>query len=325
MSSPGSQEETVPGEVTQAPQPPIYVDARDTFAGRFLTGEGLEIGPLHQPLRMQPHAKARYVDRMWTAELREEYPELADWDLTEVDVVDDGETLATFAEESQDFIVANHFLEHCENPIGTIETHLGKLKPGGILFYAVPDKRYTFDFRRPLTPIEHMVADYTEGPDGSRSQHYDEWARLVVDKEWPSKEAEEAGSEQWIAEKARELEAAKYSIHMHVWTQAEFLQLILACRERLDGAFDIEAAAKQAIEFMVVLRKRGAYPEVSPPPLPRPPPPPTAEEIAGQERERERERLARNREIEERNRWKSRIVRALQSARRELRRTEPQP
>jgi hypothetical protein len=76
---------------------------------------------------------------------------------------------------------------------------------------------------------------------------------------------------------------------------------------------------------MVVLRKRGAYPEVSPPPLPRPPPPPTAEEIAAQERERERERLARNREIEERNRWKARIVHALQSAKRELRRVDPQP
>ena len=58
-------------------------------------------------------------------DLRREYPELTDWNLTPVDVVDDGEKLLTIAEESQDFIVANHFLEHCENPIRTIETHLG--------------------------------------------------------------------------------------------------------------------------------------------------------------------------------------------------------
>ena len=63
----------------------------------------------------------RYVDRMWTDELRREYPELANWDLTQVDVVDDGEKLATIADESQDFIVANHFLEHTEDPVGTIE------------------------------------------------------------------------------------------------------------------------------------------------------------------------------------------------------------
>ena len=61
------------------------------------------------------------------------------------------------------------------------------------------------------------------------------------------------------------LEDSEYSIHMHVWTQAEFLGLILACRERSDDAFEIEASARQAIEFMVVLRKRGPLPPPSSP------------------------------------------------------------
>ncbi len=263
MSTQGKTGEATP---VQAPQPPIYMNARAEFAARFLFGEGLEIGPLHQPLALPPHAKARYVDRMKVDELRQEYPELADWNLTKVDVVDDGEQLRTVAEESQDFIVANHFLEHCENPIRTIETHLGKLKPGGILFYAVPDKRYTFDFRRPVTPLEHMVADYEQGPERSRSSHYEEWARFVMNEHDPAEigAAEQGNSEEWIAEKARELEQAEYSIHMHVWTQAEFLKLILACRERFGDAFDIEAAARQQIEFIVVLRKRGPMPEPEP-------------------------------------------------------------
>lgn len=240
-----------------APAPPIYFDARRELAARFLFGEGLEIGPLHLPLAMPPQAKPRYVDRMKEDDLRREYPELATWDLTPVDVVDDGEKLATIAEESQDFIVANHFLEHCENPIRTIETHLGKLRPGGVLFYAVPDKRYTFDFRREVTPIEHMIADYEEGPERSRAEHYDEWSRLV--------EAKEGESEEESLARARVLEAKVYSIHMHVWTQAEFLRLILACRERFGDAFDLEASARQGIEYMVVLRKRGPLP---PPPQP---------------------------------------------------------
>jgi SAM-dependent methyltransferase len=205
---------------------------------------------------MPSHAKARYVDRMPVERLREEYPELAGWNLTPIDVIDDGERLATVAEGSQDFIVANHFLEHCENPIGTIETHLGKLKPGGVLFYAVPDKRYTFDFRRPVVTIEHMVADYEEGPEGSRREHYEEWSRLVLG------EVDEP-EEQTLA-RARELEDAKYSIHTHAWTQAEFLALILDCRRRFDGAFDIEASARQGIEFVVVLRKQGPLPPAPP-------------------------------------------------------------
>jgi len=305
MSTLGNREEPLQAPSAQAPPPPIYFDARAELAARFLFGEGLEIGPLHQPLTMPPHAKPRYVDRMQVDELRREYPELADWNLTPVDVVDDGELLRTIPEESQDFIVANHFLEHCENPISTIQTHLGKLKPGGILFYAVPDKRYTFDFRRPVTPLEHMVADYEEGPERSRSEHYEEWTRLVTGEESPSVgTAEQAASEDWALRKARELEEAKYSIHMHVWTQAEFLKLVLACRDRLGGIFDIEAAARQAIEFMVVLRKTGSFPELPPPAEPSPPGPA---------------------EIAARNRRQARVRRALSAARNALRRTEAQP
>lgn len=251
-----SQEGTTVAGPAEAP--PIYFDARRELAARFLQGEGLEIGALHQPLELPPHAKARYVDRMLVDDLRREYRELADWNLTGVDVVDDGEKLLTIAEGSQDFIVANHFLEHCENPIRTIETHLGKLRPGGVLFYAVPDKRFTFDFRRPVTPLEHMVADYEEGPERSRAEHYEQWTRLVV--------VENGESEAQSVARAREFEAAAYSIHMHVWTQAEFLELILDCRRRFGEEFDIEASGRQGIEFIVVLRKCGALP----PPVPQP-------------------------------------------------------
>ena len=212
---------------------------------------------------------------MWTDELRREYPELADWDLTEVDIVDDGEKLATIADESQDFIVANHMLEHTEDPVGTILNHLSKLRPGGVLFYAVPDKRYTFDFRRPLTPIEHMFDDHDEGPERSRAEHFREWCRLVIDEESPSVgTAEQAASPEWVEERAQQLEAQGYSIHMHVWTQAEFLELLLALREREEEAFDIEIAARTGIEFVVVLRKRGPLPAptAATAPLTEPPP-----------------------------------------------------
>ena len=247
----------------------VALGARDVFAAHFLTGEGLEIGGLHLPLRVPHHAEVTYVDRMSADELRSEYPELAEKELTAVDVIDNGELLETIADESQDFIVANHFLEHCEDPIRTIGTHLAKLRPGGILFYAVPDKRYTFDFRRPLTPIEHMAEDNEHGPERSRREHYEEWARLVTEEDSPAVGSrEQAESEEWVASRAVELEATMFSIHMHVWTQAEFLRLILHTREHFGEAFDIEAAARQGIEFVVVLRKAG--PPILPP-LPDPP------------------------------------------------------
>lgn len=233
----------------QADPAPVHFDARREFAERFLAGDGLEIGALHLPLATPPRANVRYVDRMPVEQLRSEYPELAEWDLTPVDVIDDGELLATVPEDSQDFIVANHFLEHCEDPIRTIGTHLGKLRPGGVLFYAVPDKRFTFDFRRPVTPLEHTVEDHEHGPERSRREHYYEWTRLVI--------VEGGETEEQTTVRSEELEAAGYSIHFHVWTQAEFLDLILHCREHYGEAFDVEASARQGIEFVVVLRKAG--------------------------------------------------------------------
>ncbi len=265
MSTLGKSGAEARAAATEAPPPPVYFDARAELATRFLGGEGLEIGGLHKPLPVAAHATVRYVDRMTTEELRQEYPELAESAMVEVAVVDDGERLSTVAEESQDFIIANHFLEHCQDPIGTIETHLGKLKPGGVLFYAVPDKRFTFDFRRPVTPLEHMIADREEGPERSLTGHYEEWSRLVTGQQ-SSGDAEQGASEEWVAAHVRHLEEIDYSIHFHVWTQAEFLRLILHCRERTGDGFDIEAAARQAIEFVVVLRKRGAFPAPPAPP-----------------------------------------------------------
>lgn len=260
MSAPGDTDKRAPEQLDPAP---VLFDARTEFANRFLAGEGLEIGALHLPLAMPPHARPRYVDRMTVEDLRAEYPELRGWDLTEVDVIDNGELLETVEEESQDFIVANHFLEHCEDPIRTIGTHLGKLRPGGVLFYAVPDKRYTFDFRRPVTPLEHMIEDHEHGPERSRREHYDDWTRLVI--------VEESENEAGAEARARKLEDEAYSIHMHVWTQAEFLKLIVHIRDHYEEAFDIEASARQGIEFVVVLRKNGGSP---PGPLPPPPPRP---------------------------------------------------
>lgn len=245
---------TAGAEDAPAEEPPIQFASRGALAAGYLSGGGLEIGALHSPTAVPAHAHSRYVDRKPVSELRREYPELAELDLIDVDVVDDGEALGTIPDESQAFIIANHFLEHCEDPIGTIGTHLRKLKPGGILYYAVPDKRYTFDFRRPLTPLQHMIADHEQGPADSRRQHYEEWASLTPDLP-PDQDLAEF--ERWAAVRARELEAEEASIHMHVWTQAEFLQLILHCRARFGDCFDIEAAVRLGPEFVVVLRKQG--------------------------------------------------------------------
>lgn len=232
-----------------AEAPQVVGDTRAGLAAELLSGSGIEIGALHLPLALPPGVEVRYVDRMPAKDLRTHYPELAGLDLTRVDVVDDGELLSSIPDESVDFIIANHFLEHCEDPIRTIATHLGKLRAEGVLFYAVPDKRYTFDWQRPRTPLSHVVADHEKGAQCSRSQHYLEWVSLVN----PSG----AGNVQELPAKAAELQASGYSIHFHVWEQADLLELVLHCRQRF-GTFEIEAHRRSGLENIIVLRKQGA-------------------------------------------------------------------
>jgi hypothetical protein len=321
MSTPGKSTAPGPPPATEAPPPPVYLDARAELSTRFLAGDGLEIGGLHQPLPVAAHANVRYVDRMTTEQLRREYPELAESAMVEVDVVDDGERLASVEEESQDFIIANHFLEHCQDPIGTIETHLGKLQPGGVLFYAVPDKRYTFDFLRPPTPLEHMIADHEQGPEQSLTGHYDEWSRLVTGQE-STGSREQAASEEWVAAHVRHLEEIDYSIHFHVWTQAEFLRLILHCRECSGEGFDIEAATRQAIEFIVVLRKQGAFPAPPAPPGVYVIPLPDASTDETPEADAEQPPAPLPTELQ---RWISRARRVLVAVRNDVRRWRKRP
>lgn len=219
--------------------------SRESVAAHYLRGNGLEIGALHNPLSVPRKAHVRYVDRMSVAELRRHYPELDYDNITEPDILDDGERLSTIPAESQDFLIANHFLEHCENPIETLNNFLRVLKTGGILYLCIPDKRYTFDRDRPVTPFEHLERDYREGPAWSRRQHVEEWVALV----------EKISSPEQARRRVDELLAMKYSIHYHVWTQSELLELVRRLRDDHRAGVELELFAKLGEEVLLVLRR----------------------------------------------------------------------
>jgi SAM-dependent methyltransferase len=219
---------------------------RRALARRFLRGDGLEVGALNLPMWMPRGARVRYVDRKPLEGLRAEYPEWEAWDIVAPDIVADGETLDGIPDASADFVVANHFLEHTEDPIGTLAAHLRVLRPGGVGFYAVPDKRYTFDVRRPVTPVAHVAADHREGPERSRREHFLEWARLVDDVPGDRAEAE-----------AARLDAQGASIHFHVWTPDAFAELLVHCRSDAGLSFEIEVLVPVRREFIAIVRKTG--------------------------------------------------------------------
>jgi predicted SAM-dependent methyltransferase len=221
---------------------------RLTIADRHLRGSGLEIGALQDPMPMPRRAKVRYVDIAPTEQLRAMYPRKARRHLVPVDVVDDGEKLATIADGSQDFVAANHFFEHCEDPIGTLRNLLRVVRAGGAVYLSVPDKRHIFDRDRPATTLEHCVRDHEQGPALSRAQHYDEVVRLAIKVE----------GEAAIAARVAELEHQDFRIHFHCWSQTEFLQLLCALQTRPGfPRFDIAEFVANECEMVVVLKRLG--------------------------------------------------------------------
>ena len=228
---------------------------RVSLAQRYITrGTGIEIGALHNPMPLPRGAKVKYVDRLSAEGLRCHYPELAKFDLVEVDIIDNGERLAKIAAGSQDFVIANHFLEHCENPIRTLKNIVKVVKPGGILFFSVPDKRHTFDKDRPLTPIKHLRRDFFFGPRFSRKRHYLQWA-CVASGVGPFEATPE------IRRSARELLNQRYSIHYHVWTADTFGEFIDYCARSGGLGFEVQCHGLIENEIVSVLKKTGSFPE----------------------------------------------------------------
>lgn len=225
--------------------PEAVLAKRRELSRRYLKGEGIETGALHLPLWVPETAKVRYVDRFSVDDLRHHYPELNQYDLVDVDIVDNGEELATIANHSLDFIIANHFLEHCENPLGAIRSHLLKLRQGGVLYYAVPDKHLSFDQHRPLTDFAHLVRDDREGIETSRLAHYREWAELICSCTEPDE----------IQEQAQKLLELSYSIHFHVWDFYAFSAFLIQAQQYLDRAFEVEELQHNQTEIVAVLRK----------------------------------------------------------------------
>lgn len=164
---------------------------RREMAHKYIRGRGIEVGPGHMPLALPEGVTVTYVDC-----------ELADG----VDVVGHIETLTDFEDENLDFVIANHVLEHVENPIRALLSVKRVLRRDGIAFIALPNKQHTFDKSRPVTELAHIVRDFGEGPEWSRRAHLREWAEKV----------ERLPREQ-IEKRIEELSDRIYVTHVHVW------------------------------------------------------------------------------------------------------------
>lgn len=88
--------------------------------------------------------------------------------------IHDATNLASIEDRSYDFLLASHILEHVANPLRALAEFHRVVKPSGYLLIAVPDRRHTFDHRRPVTSFAHLEADLTADTGESDLTHLDE-------------------------------------------------------------------------------------------------------------------------------------------------------
>jgi SAM-dependent methyltransferase len=221
---------------------------------RHLQGDGVELGPGHSPFPLPfPGTRVRYVDRWEPDANRALFPELGSAEFPKPDIVAnlDTDRLSALEDESQDFVIASHVLEHMANPIALIVEISRVLRPGGVTLILMPDRRRTFDHTREPTALEHLAAEYRVDVHDVDDDHIEGFLRGVG--EW---------NEDWDpAERARQFALHRErSIHVHCWDEREFFDVIRFTVSELGVRWELLEALfvddiPDSIEFGYVLRK----------------------------------------------------------------------
>lgn len=94
-----------------------------------------------------------------------------------VDIVAPGDALPV-PDESQDFVISSHVIEHFFDPIKTLKEWLRVIRHGGYVYIIAPHKERTFDKDRPRTCLEELVARHFGSippPEVDTHEHYSVW------------------------------------------------------------------------------------------------------------------------------------------------------
>jgi len=82
--------------------------------------------------------------------------------------------LSFLESEKYDFILSSHCLEHVANPLKALNEWVRVLKTTGYLLLVLPHKDKTFDHKRPVSSLAHLVCDYKKSINEDDMTHLEE-------------------------------------------------------------------------------------------------------------------------------------------------------
>lgn len=209
-----------------------------------LYGSGIEFGAGNSPFPLPPNVSIGYADRNTIAELKER-KYFGDSPLITPTLRSDLETMEGIDDESVDFIIASHVIEHTRNPLRALQQAYRKLRSSGTCILVIPDKEVTFDRDRPITDLSHLIEDF-EDPSRERDWlHYVEFFEKAFPQPDPVAAAQGPFEE-------------KHDIHFHTWTFESFAQMLTYARKSISpwsSVWSHRRLSPQDIEFYYVLTK----------------------------------------------------------------------
>jgi 2-polyprenyl-3-methyl-5-hydroxy-6-metoxy-1,4-benzoquinol methylase len=126
----------------------------------------LEVGPSFNPVAPKADGwNVRSIDHLSREALIEKYRGHAGVDASRIEDVDfvwTGGDLSSAVPEalhgSFDALIASHVIEHTPDLLAFLESVARLLKPQGVVALAIPDKRYCFDYFKPVTMTGDVLA-----------------------------------------------------------------------------------------------------------------------------------------------------------------------
>jgi SAM-dependent methyltransferase len=128
----------------------------------FCTGRGLEIGALSNPAPLNAEViYADICDKATSAAMLRSLEGGPYYDLDKLIepslILSPPHFFVPLPNDDLDFVYSSHALEHAPNTIAAIYDQLRCVKSGGYVYFVVPNRRGTYDHRRPATPASVII------------------------------------------------------------------------------------------------------------------------------------------------------------------------
>jgi len=86
--------------------------------------------------------------------------------------ISDATDLSQIPDESYDFVLSCHSLEHIANPIKALLEWKRLIKNNGYILLILPHKDGTFDHKRPVTSLDHIILDFEKETTEDDTTHF---------------------------------------------------------------------------------------------------------------------------------------------------------